>query len=63
MVNYEDRLNNFNNDISDYDEVVIGSSIQNSRLSSPINTVLKELNLKIIFIFGEMTKKIIFVNK
>lgn len=46
MINYEDKLIDFNIDISDYDEVVIGSPIWNSRLSSPINTVLKKLNLK-----------------
>ena len=53
MINYEDRLIDFNCDISDYDEIIIGSPIWNSRLSSPINTVLKSLDLsnkKLIFI-------------
>ena len=70
MINYEDRLNNFNNDISDYDEVVIGSPIWNSRLSSPINTMLKELNLKdkkVSFVFysgsGKSKKATEFINK
>ena len=46
MINYEDRLVNFNDDISKYAEILIGSPIWNFRLSSPINTVLKLLNLK-----------------
>lgn len=46
MINYEDKLIDFNNDIKKYDEIIIGSPIWNSRLSSPINTVLKELKLE-----------------
>lgn len=46
MINYEDKLIDFNNNIEEYDEIVIGSPIWNSRLSSPINAVLKELNFK-----------------
>lgn len=46
MINYEDKLIEFNNNIEEYDEIVIGSPIWNSRLSSPINTVLKMLDLK-----------------
>ena len=46
LINYKDKLNNFDSNIDDYDEVVIGSPIWNARLSSPINTVLNELNLK-----------------
>ena len=45
-VNYKDKLKDFDTDISKYDEVVIGSPIWNSRLSSPINTVLDKLDLK-----------------
>ena len=45
-VNYKDKLKDFDPDISKYDEVVIGSPIWNSRLSSPINTVLDKLDLK-----------------
>ena len=44
-INYKDKLLNFDTDISKYDEVVIGSPIWNSRLSSPINTVLDKLDL------------------
>ena len=46
MVNYEDKLVDFDINIEEYDEVAIGSPIWNARLSSPINSVLKELNLK-----------------
>lgn len=45
MINYEDKLIDFNSDIIKYDEIYIGSPIWNSRLSSPINTVLKSLDL------------------
>jgi len=53
LINYKDKLIDFDNEIDDYDEVVIGSPIWNNRLSSPINTVLEELNLN--------NKKISFV--
>ena len=46
MVNYEDKLIEFDNNIEEYDEIVIGLPVWNARLSSPINTVLKLLNLK-----------------
>lgn len=46
MVNYEDKLIDFDVNIEEYDEVVLGTPIWNARLSSPINTVLKELDLK-----------------
>ena len=45
MIKYEDKLIDFDSDIEDYDEIIIGSPIWNNRLSSPINTVLKELKL------------------
>ena len=53
MTLYKDKLDGFNHDISEYDEVIIGSPIWNGRLSSPINTVLDKLDLdnkKITFI-------------
>ena len=53
MIQYKDKLDNFDNNITKYDEVIIGSPIWNSRLSSPINTVLDKLDLsnkKISFI-------------
>ena len=52
-INYKDKLNNFNDDISNYDEIIIGSPIWNSRLSTPINSVLEKIKLnnkKITFI-------------
>ena len=39
------KLKEFDNDIGDYDEVVIGSPIWNGRFSTPINTVLQEVDL------------------
>lgn len=53
MINYEDKLIDFNSDIEEYDEVVIGSPVWNARFSSPINTVLKLLDLS--------SKKVSFV--
>ena len=53
-INHKDKLIDFDNDISKYDEIIIGSPIWNSRLSTPINTVLDELDLhdkKVTFIF------------
>lgn len=52
-INYKDKLINFDNDISKYDVIYIGSPIWNSRLSSPINSVLDKVNLnnkKVTFI-------------
>ena len=45
MIKYEDKLMDFDSDIEDYDEIIIGTPIWNNRLSSPINSVLKELKL------------------
>ena len=44
-INYKDKLSNFDSNIDDYDEIIIGSPVWNDRLSSPINTVLEKLNL------------------
>ena len=52
-INHKDKLINFDNNISDYDEIIIGSPIWNGKLSCPINTVLDSINLnnkKITFI-------------
>ena len=43
--NKKDKLVNFDSNIDEYDEVVIGSPIWNDRFSSPINTVLSKLDL------------------
>lgn len=45
MVNYKETIINFDINIDDYDEIVIGSPIWNDRLSSPISTLLNEINL------------------
>ncbi len=46
MISYKDKLIDFDNNIDDYDEVIIGSPIWNSRLSSPINSVLDNINFE-----------------
>ena len=46
MVNYKETIINFDIDIDNYDEIVIGSPIWNDRLSSPISTLLNEINLE-----------------
>ncbi|MEE3343387.1 MAG: hypothetical protein VZS44_04800 [Bacilli bacterium] len=45
MINYKEKLISFNNDISEYDHIAIGSPIWNDRLSSPITTALTKLDL------------------
>lgn len=45
MRNYKDKLDNFDSDISSYDEVLIGSPIWNDRLCSVINSVLEKIDL------------------
>jgi len=63
LFNKKDKLIDFNNDISDYDEIVIGSPIWFDRICPAINTVLSKLDLKnkkVNFVFysgsGEGTK-------
>lgn len=41
-INYKDKIEAIKKDINDYDEIVIGSPIWNSRLSSPINGLLSK---------------------
>lgn len=45
LIGKKAKLINYNNDISNYDEIIIGSPIWNSRLTPPINTVLKNTDL------------------
>ena len=45
-INYKAKLIDFDNNIDDYDEIIIGSPIWNGKLSCPINSVLKEIDLK-----------------
>ena len=61
---------NFDNNIEEYDEIIIGSPIWNDRLCSPINSVLDKLNLKnkkVVFILysgsGKASKAKEFINK
>lgn len=44
--NKKDKLLDFDNNIIDYDKIVIGSPIWNDRISAPINSVLSLLDLK-----------------
>ncbi len=62
-VKAKDKINEFDEDISQFDHIIIGSPIWNARLSSPINTVLSKLDLsnkKITFLLysgsGEASK-------
>lgn len=43
---YCEPLKEYDADVSAYDEIVIGSPVWNARLSCPINTVLRETDLK-----------------
>ena len=45
LIGKKAKLINYNNDISEYDEIYIGSPIWNSRLTPPINTVLRDTDL------------------
>ena len=69
LINYKEKLKNFNNDIEEYEEIIIGSPIWNSRLSTPVTSALKKLNLdnkKITFILysgsGEAKKATSFIS-
>lgn len=64
------KLINYDNNIDDYDEVVIGSPIWNGRFAAPTNTILKETDLegkKLTFILyaggGEAPKTVKKINK
>ena len=45
LIGEKAKLINYNKDISEYDEIIIGSPIWNSRLTPPINTVLRDTDL------------------
>ena len=54
LTKMKDKLIDFDSNIDDYDEVVIGTPIWFDRVSSPINSVLSKLDLsnkKVSFIF------------
>lgn len=58
LFHLQDHLIDFDTDISDYDEIIIGSPIWCDRLSCPINAVLRQLELKnkkVSFIFWSMS--------
>ena len=51
------KLKEYNHDINEYDEIVIGSPIWNGRFSSPLNRLIKDIdftnkNIKFIFTAG-----------
>lgn len=53
LIGKKEKLINYNNDISNYDEIIIGSPIWNSRLSTPVKTALEMTsftNKKVVFI-------------
>ena len=63
------KLKDFDNDVSGYDEIIIGSPIWNGRFSTPINTVLSSIDLNnksLTFILysgsGEAPKTISLIN-
>lgn len=45
LINYKEKLIDFNNDVNDYDEVIIGSPIWNDRLCTPVTSALNKLDL------------------
>lgn len=62
MINYCDKINDFDYNIDEYDEILIGTPIWNGRISSPINTILKNLDLsnkKVTFVLysGDLKSK------
>lgn len=45
-IKHKDIIVDFDEDVLEYDEIVIGSPIWNGRFASPINTVLSKLDLR-----------------
>lgn len=69
-INAKSKLKDYDKDIISYDEIIIGSPIWNGRFSSPVNRLLKDLELdnkKLSFVFtsgsGEGKKALDKVNK
>ena len=61
LINYKEKLINFDNNIDNYNEIIIGSPIWFDRLSTPVRTALNKLNLEnktIHFVLAEE-----FINK
>ena len=60
-IGYKDKINDIKCDINSYQEVFIGTPIWNGRISSPINTLLKQFDFadkKITFVFYSGSGKI-----
>ena len=46
LIGYKEKITNFDIDITKYDKIVIGSPIWNDRISTPIRTLLKQIDKK-----------------
>jgi len=46
LIGYKEKITNFDIDIGKYDKIVIGSPIWNDRISTPIRTLLKQIDKK-----------------
>ena len=44
-INHKDKIEDFDFDVSDYDEVIIGSPVWNGKFASPVNTILDRIDL------------------
>ncbi len=69
-IDYKETLVDFDHEVAEYDEVVIGSPVWNSRLSTPAATALKTLDLtdkKVTFLLysgsGSAKKATEFIHK
>ena len=69
-INAKGKLIDYDNNVEKYDEIVIGSSIWNARLTPAINTVLRDTNLegkKLTFLLysgsGDAKKAVKKINK
>ncbi len=45
MINYKDKIDRVDIDLNKYGKIIIGSPIWNSKLSSPINSLLDKIDL------------------
>lgn len=69
-IKHKDKLVDFDSNIEEYEQIIIGSPIWNARFSSPINTVLSKLDLsnkQVTFVLysgsGEAKKAVKRINK